>query len=142
MSGASGSGTSWLENGVLAHTLGVTTLVRPATIYVGLCNTPPTAAVPGTAPAGGGYVRLLTTFAQVAGITNQFANTATLEWPEATAPWGVIGWMELFDASAAGNRYFWGPLVDPADGVTPITRDIAVGDILRVPAGGLVVTAI
>jgi len=51
----------------------------------------------------------------------------------------------IFDsknAATAGNRLYWGPLVDPTDGTTPITRNINAGDILRLSANQLSVQAI
>ena len=90
--------------------------------------------------AGGGYVRLHATF--VAGVASNLAvNATTLEFPLATGNWGSIGHFELWDAVTSGNRLYWGPLVDPADGVTPVTRLITNGDIMRITAGALQVQA-
>ena len=139
-----GSATTYTEQAVLAHSLGYAAMTMPAGVYVGLCTTPPTAGIPGTPVAGGGYVRVSATFALATGTgTNTIAaNTATLEFPAATAPWGVIGWFELYDALTGGTRLYWGPLVDPTDGVTPITRNIQTADIMRFTAGALQVQAI
>lgn len=137
-----GSATDYLRQHVLAHTLGFGAYAMPAPAFVGLCTSAPTATVAGVPVAGGGYVRLQGSYALVSGRTDLAANVATLEWPAATAAWGTIGWFELWDALTTGNRLYWGPLVDPADGVTPITRSILVGDIMRMPAGSLIVQAI
>lgn len=135
-----GSATTYLEQRVLSHTLAYGPMAAPAAVYVGLCTTTPTAALGGTEVAGGGYARLGATFA--AGVASNLAvNAATLEFPLATGNWGSIGYFELWDASTAGNRLYWGPLVDPADGVTPITRTITNGDIMRITAGALQVQA-
>jgi len=48
----------------------------------------------------------------------------------------------VWDAVTAGNRLYWGPLVDPTDGVTPISRSINSGDILRLSVNQLSVQAI
>lgn len=139
-----GSATTYTEQAVLAHTLGYGAMTMPTTIYVGLCTTPPSAGTPGTPVAGGSYARVSATFALATSLApNTVAsNAATIEFPAASAPWGVIGWFELFDALTAGHRLFWGPLVDPTDGVTPITRNIQVNDIMRFTAGTLQVQAI
>lgn len=136
----SGSATTYLEQRVLSHTLAYGAMTAPASIYVGLCTTTPTAALGGTEVAGGSYARMLATF--VAGTPTNMANNATtIEFPLATANWGNIGHFELWDAVSAGNRLYWGPLVDPADGVTPVTRAITNGDIMRITAGALQVQA-
>lgn len=137
-----GSATDYLRQRVLSHTLGFGAFTMPAPAWVGLCTTQPSAAAAGVPVAGGGYVRMQGSYALVAGRTDLAANVATIEWPAATAAWGTIGWFELFDAATAGNRLYWGPLVDPVDGVTPITRTIQTGDIMRMSAGQLIVQAI
>jgi hypothetical protein len=125
---------------VLAHTLAYGPLTAPAAVFVGLCTTAPTAAVGGTEVAGGSYARVAVTFA-AGTATNIAANAATVEFPLATADWGTIGHFELWDAITGGNRLYWGPLVDPVDGVTPVTRSITNGDIMRISAGALQVQA-
>ena len=136
-----GSATDYLRPAVLGHTLGFQAYTMPAAVYVALCTSPPAVSTPGTEVSGGSYVRMAATFALAAGRTDLAANTTTIEWPSATAAWGSVGWFELRDANAAGNRLYWGPLVDPADGITPIIRAIVPGDILRLSAGVLQVQA-
>jgi len=140
-----GSATVYVERGVLGHTLAYTAMPAPAAIYIGLCQAdlPPTAATGGTEAAGNGYVRMLATFALTADPDETIAaNTATIEWPAATAAWGTLGFFELWDAVTAGQRLYWGPLVDPVDGITPITRAVMGGDIVRLTAGTVQVQAI
>lgn len=137
----SGSATDYLETAVLQHTLRIQAMQFPPGCYVALCVTPSSDSTPGTEVVGGGYVRMQGQFQMVVGRNDAAANVFTLEWPAATAPWGAVGWLEVWDAVAAGNRLYWGPLVDPVDLVTPILRLIQNGDILRVPAGGLLITA-
>lgn len=136
-----GSATDYLRQRVLGHTLGFTAYTMPATVYVTLCTTAPTATSAGTEVSGGGYTRMTAIFALVAGRTDQAANVSTIEWTPATTAWGAIGWFELRDAVSAGNRLYWGPLVDPADMVTPIIKNIGVADIFRLPAASMVVQA-
>jgi hypothetical protein len=139
-----GSATSYLRTKVLGHTLAFAAYAEPTAIYLGLCTTatPPTATAPGSEVTGGAYARMAATWAMVVSRTDLAANAATLEWPAATAPWGTLGYAEVWDAATAGNRLYWGPLVDPTDGVTPITRTIAVGDIMRISSGNFTVQAI
>jgi hypothetical protein len=137
-----GSATTYLEQAVLGHTLAFAPMTQPAGIYIGLTTTTPTAGTGGTEVAAGGYVRAAATFALLSIPPNVAANANTTDFPSATEPWGMVGWFELWDAQTGGNRLYWGPLVDPTDGVTPITRNIEVGDIMRFQAGVLQVQAI
>jgi hypothetical protein len=138
-----GSATTYTERGVLSHTLAIAPLDAPAGVYLGLCLSAPapTRSTGGTEVSGGGYVRMATVFALAANPDNMAANSATTEFPAATGLWGTLGYFEVWDAATAGNRLFWGPLVDPVDGVTPITRAVSVGDIVRFTAGVVQVTA-
>jgi len=139
-----GSATSYLRQRVLSHSLAFGAFTMPSAIYVGLCTTAPTASVGGSEipTAGTGYARQHPVFALSAGRTDLAVNTATVEYPPATTNWGAIGYFELWDAATAGNRLYWGPLVDPTDGVTPIIRNINAGDILRLTVNQLSVQAI
>lgn len=137
-----GSATLYLEQAVLGHTLAFQTFAAPGAVYVALCTSAPTAAVRGIEVSGGAYTRQQGAFALLASPPNVAANAATIEWQPATTVWGDIGWFEIWDAATSGNRLYWGPLVDPVDGITPITRSVVVGDILRFSAGVLQVQAI
>ena len=139
-----GSATDYLRQRVLSHTLSYGAYVMPAGTYIALVTTLPSATTPGieVSTAGTGYARQRGTFALVAGRTDLAATTVTIEYPPATIAWGAIGYFELWDAPTAGNRLYWGPLVDPTDGVTPITKNVTTGDIVRLPATNVTVQAI
>ena len=137
-----GTATLYLEQRVLGHTLGFQAYTMPTNVYVGLCTTLPSSTAGGAEIVGGAYARQRGTFALASSPANVASNSATIDFPAATTDWGDIGWFEIWDAVTSGNRLFWGPLVDPADGVTPINRSITVGDILRFTAGVLQVQAI
>lgn len=138
-----GSATVWLEELVLSHTLAYGPMTPPTAMFLGLCAAapPPSSSVHGIEIVGNGYARQSIAFALTGAGTNIAANTATVAFPAATATWGAIGYFEIWDAVSGGNRYYQGPLVDPADGITPITRNILSGDIVRFAAGVLEVTA-
>lgn len=139
-----GSATDYLRQRVLSHTLGYGAYTMPTNVYVGLDTTLPSATTPGSEvpTAGSGYARQRATMALSAGRTDLASNSLTVEFPPATSNWGSIGYFELWDAATAGNRLYWGPLVDPTDGVTPIVRNISTGDILRLSVNQLSVQAI
>lgn len=137
-----GSASQYLEQRVLGHTLGFQALPAITAVFVALTTSPPNATTRGNEVSGGGYARQAGTFALITTPPNVAANTTTIEYSPATSAWGAIGWFEVWDAVTAGNRLYWGPLVDPADGVTPITRSVQVGDIMRFSAGVLQIQAI
>jgi hypothetical protein len=79
-----------------------------------------------------GYARQPATLAYAAdGVT--LANTETIAWPAATAAWGVIDGVLLFDATGASL----GPPLT-------VAAPVAIGqyDQARIPAGGIVVTEV
>jgi len=137
-----GSATDYLRQRVLSHTLAFGAYTAPTNVYVGLSTSTPTATTPGIEVAVSGYARQRATMALAVGRTDLAVNSATVEYPPATANWGAIGYFELWDAVSGGNRLYWGPLVDPTDGVTPIVRNINAGDILRLSVNQLSVQAI
>jgi hypothetical protein len=142
MSGSLGSATDLMEWAILSHTLGISPFTMPPALFVGLCTTRPSDIVGGTELVGGSYARQMVTFVmQTPTPSDRAFNAASVEWPPATVAFQGVGWWELWSSIMGGQRYYWGTLVDPADNVTPITRNIAVGDILRISAGSLVVTA-
>jgi hypothetical protein len=138
-----GSATTYTEQAVLGHTLAFAPMTPPSGVFVALClaTAPPTAGTAGTEVVGGAYTRMATTFALLTSPNNIAANLATIEFPTATAPWGSLGYFEVWSALTGGNRLYWGPLVDPSDGVTPIIRTVQTGDIVRFTAGVIQVKA-
>lgn len=138
-----GSATSYLEQAILGHTLAFAVMPMPVSVFVGLTTSAPSAQTPGTEVSGGGYSRTQGTFALLNMPPNSIAaNSATIQFNAATSDWGVVGWFEIWDAQLpGGNRLYWGPLLDPNDGVTQITRTVLTGDIMRFQAGTLLVQA-
>jgi hypothetical protein len=115
----------------------------PAGCFIALClATPqPTASTAGVEVAGGAYARQSAVFALTTPPPTIAANTATISFPAATAAWGTIGFFEIWSAVTNGNRLYWGPLVDPTDGVTPITRTVQTSDLVRLAAGTIHIQA-
>src|SRR5580765_4166094 len=138
-----GSATTLVEQQSLGHFLAFAPATAPTGVFLALCQAapPPTASSPGLEIIGNGYQRQAVTFALIAPPPTIAANTATIVFPAATANWGSIGWFEIWSALTAGNRLFWGPLVDPTDGVTNLTRTVLSGDIVRFTAGVIQVQA-
>jgi hypothetical protein len=93
--------SNYLENALINGTLRATTYTAPTTIYVGLYTSDPTDANTGTEVSGGSYARTSVTF----GVPSNGAslNSSAVEFPQATADWGTVGWIGLLDASTSGN---------------------------------------
>lgn len=122
--------SNYLENALINATLRNTTYTSPATVYVSLWTTDPTDAGSGNEVSGGSYARTSITFAAPSnGVTS---NSADVTFPQATASWGVVGWIGLNDASTGGNLLFHTPL--------DTSKTIDSGDIFKIATGSLTVT--
>jgi hypothetical protein len=117
------------ETLVLQYTFTNASVTRPTAWYLGLFTSAPGEAGGGTEISGGSYVREAVTFS----VTGDTAtNTAAIEWPVATADWGTITHIAVFDASTGGNQIAYAALT--------ASKVIATGDVIRVPAGDLDIT--
>lgn len=121
--------SDYLENKVLLHVFDNTAYTSPSTVYVGLFTTDPTDAGTGTEVSGGSYARQSASFT----VSNNTATTdAAIEFPTATASWGTITHVGLFDAVSSGNLLAHSSLT--AD------KTIDSGDVLRIPSGDIDIT--
>ena len=117
------------ETIVLQWTFTNGSVTRPTAWYLGLFTSDPGEASGGTEVSGGAYVREAVTFS----VTGDTAtNTAAVEWPVATANWGTITHIAVYDALSGGNQIAYAALTS--------SKTIATGDVLRVPAGDLDIT--
>jgi hypothetical protein len=99
--------SNYAENKVLDHVLGTTAYTAP-TVYLALFTSDPTDASTGTEVSGGAYARQ--TIAFNASVNGASANTSDVLFPTATASWGTITHIGLYDASTAGNMLWHGAL--------------------------------
>jgi hypothetical protein len=122
--------SNYLENALINGTLRGTTYTAPAAVYLGLYTSDPTDANTGSEVSGGSYVRKAITFgAPSNGVS---LNTAAVEFDQATASWGVVGWIGILDASSSGNLLYHTPL--------DLAKTIDTGDIFKINIGNLSVT--
>ncbi len=120
-----------LENKLIDHILRNTTFTSPVTVYVALYTSDPGEDDSGTEVTGGSYARVAVTFgAPTNGVSS---NSAAVNFPTATAAWGVVGWMQIMDALSGGNALFHGAL--EGGSVT-----ISSGDTPRFQIGDLQIT--
>jgi hypothetical protein len=122
--------SNYLENALINGTLRGTTYTAPTTVYVGLYTSDPTDADTGTEVSGGSYARQSVTFgAPSNGVST---NSAAIEFPQATASWGTVGWIGIEDALTSGNLLYHTAL--------DTSKTIDNGDIFKIAIGSLSVT--
>jgi hypothetical protein len=123
--------TNSFETSVLTYlfTAGTPSPVRPTAWYLGLFTATPGEAGGGTELSGSGYARQSFSFT-VSGDTA--TNSAAIEFPAATASWGTITHVAVFDALTTGNMIVYATLT--------ASKVIDTGDVLRVPSGDLDIT--
>jgi hypothetical protein len=130
-----GSKSDFLENELLDHVLGNAAYSAPATVYVALYTAAPTDAGGGTPVSGGSYARKDVTNnatnwpAAAAGVKS---NGTTITFATATANWGTIVAVGIFDAVTGGNLLYWATLTN--------SRTVFNGDTVSFAAGDIVVT--
>jgi hypothetical protein len=118
--------TNYLETELLDHVFAGNSYTSPSTVYVGLFTAAPGEAGGGTEVSGGSYLRRTGSFS-VSG--NLATTTAAIEFPTATAPWGTVTHIGIFDASSAGNMLAYASLT--------ASKTIDSGDVFRIPAGDI-----
>lgn len=119
------------ENKVLTWTFTADAVTRPTAWYLALFTTDPGETGSGTevSTSGTAYARQSVAFTVT---DNTASNSAAVEFPTATASYGTVTHVAVFDASTAGNMIAYAALSS--------SKSIDTGDVLRVPAGDLDVT--
>lgn len=125
--------SNFLENKILDHTLrgAAGAYTAPTTIYVGLFTASPTDTGGGTEVSGGSYARQTMAFGTAAS-GGAISNTATVTFPTATASWGTITHIGLYDAVSSGNLLYWGAVTQ--------SKTVASGDTFSITSGNLTIT--
>lgn len=121
--------SNYLETKVLGHVFGGTAYTAAGTLYLALFTTNPAEDGSGTEVTGGGYARQTVAFT-VTG--NTASNTAAVEYPTATANYGTVTHVGVYDASTGGNLLAYAALTS--------SKSIETGDVFRVPTGDLDIT--
>ena len=117
------------ETRVLTWVFTNSSATRPTAWFVALYTGAPNDAGGGTEVSGGAYARQAVTFS-VSGDTA--TNAGAIEYPTATAGYGTVTHVGIFDASTGGNLIAYAALT--------ASKTIDTGDVLRLPAGDLDVT--
>lgn len=121
--------SNYLETELLDHVFANAAYTSPTTVYVGLFTSNPNEDGSGTEVSGGSYARQAGSFT-VSG--NTATTSAAIEFPTATASWGTITHIGIYDASTAGNLLAYAALT--------ASKAIASGDVFRIPSGDIDIT--
>ena len=121
--------SDYLETKVLDHVFAGTAYTAPSTLYVALFTAAPSDSGGGTEVSGGGYARQTIAFTTSGDTTS---NNAAIEFPTATANYGSVTHVGIFDASSAGNLMAHAQLTS--------AKNIETGDVFRIPSGDLDIT--
>ena len=117
------------ETRVLTWVFTNSSATRPTAWYVALFTSAPSDAGGGTEVSGGAYARQAVTFS-VSG--NTATNSGAIEYSTATAGYGTVTHVGIFDASTGGNLI--------AHSALTTSKAIDTGDVLRFPAGDIDIT--
>ncbi len=122
--------SNYLETEILDHVFAGAAYTAPTTKYLALF----TAVADGeagsvTEVSGGGYARQTVAFTTSGNTTS---NNAAVEFPTATANYGTVTHVGVYDASSSGNLMAYAALSS--------NKTIETGDVFRVPSGDLDIT--
>jgi len=123
--------SNYLETELLDHVFANNAYTSPATVYVSLHTANPDEDASGTevSTSGTGYARQAGSFT-VSG--NTATTSAAVEYATATANYGTVSHVAIWDASTAGNMLAYAALT--------ASKTIETGDVFRIPAGDLDIT--
>jgi len=122
---------NFLETELLDHVFGGNAYTAPSTLYLALHTANPDEDGSGTevSTSGTAYARQTVTFT-VSG--NTATTDAVVEFPTATANFGTVSHVAVWDALTAGNMLAYAALTT--------SKTIETGDVLRLPTGDLDIT--
>lgn len=119
------------ETRVLTWVFTSSSATRPTAWYMALFTSNPADDASGTevSTSGTAYARQSATFT-ISGDTA--SNSAAIEFPTATASFGTVSHVGVFDASTGGNLIAYAALSS--------SKAIDTGDVFRIPSGDFDVT--
>lgn len=123
--------SNYLETELLDHVFTNSAYTSPTAVYVSLHTANPNEDASGAevSTSGTAYARQAGTFS-VTG--NTATTTAAIEYATATASYGTVTHVGIWDASSAGNMLAYAALT--------ASKAISTGDVFRIPAGDLDIT--
>lgn len=129
--------SDYLEGQIRAHIFRTASFTKPTHLAVALFTAAPSDSGGGTEVTGGSYARVdvppLDANWTAASATNgETDNAAVITFPTATADWGTVTHVGIYDATTAGNLLFWGALT--------ASKVVSSGDTFSFAIGALTVT--
>ena len=123
--------SNFLETEILDHVFAGAAYTAPTTLYLALFTAAPGETGGGTevSTTGTAYARQTVAFTTTGNTTS---NNAAVEYPTATASFGTVTHVGVFDALTAGNLMAYATLSS--------SKAIDTGDVFRVPTGDLDIT--
>ena len=123
--------SNYLETEILDHVFGGAAYTAPSTLYLALHTANPDEDGSGTevSTSGTAYARATVAFTTSGNTTS---NTGAVEYSTATANFGTVSHVAVWDASTGGNMLAYAALTS--------SKTIETGDVFRVPAGDLDIT--
>ena len=123
--------SNFLETEILDHVFAGAAYTAPTTLYLALYTAAPGETGGGTevSATGTAYARQSVAFTTTGNTTS---NTAAVEYATATASYGTVTHVGVFDAVTAGNLMAYAALTT--------SKLIDSGDVFRVPAADLDIT--
>ena len=131
--------TNYLEDKIWNHVFGSTTYTKPTNWYVGLLTATPSDSAGGTEVSGGSYARQVCAFTITGTGPALATNTSAITFPTATADWGIVGWIGIYDAVSSGNLVAYQNL-QKSDFSTTTTKTVNDGDIFKFNASTIKIT--
>lgn len=122
--------SNYLENKLVDATLRGVSFTSPAKVYLALFTSDPTEAGSGTEVSGAGYTRKEITFG--APVDGSTVSSGDVFFPVATASWGTVSHLAIFDAVSGGNMLYYGSIATP--------KTINTDDQLKVSSGDITIT--
>jgi hypothetical protein len=123
--------SNFLETEILDHVFAGAAYTAPTTLYLALFTAAPGETGGGTevTTSGTAYARQSVAFTTTGNTTS---NNASVEYSTATATFGTVTHVGVFDAATAGNLMAYAALSS--------SKTIDTGDVFRVPTGDLDIT--
>ena len=123
--------SNYLETEILDHVFGGAAYTAPATLYLALHTANPDEDGSGAevSTSGTAYARQTVAFTTSGNTTS---NSAAVEYSTATANFGTVTHVGVWDAPTGGNLLAHAALTS--------SKTIETGDVFRVPAGDLDIT--
>ena len=132
--------SDYIENKLVDHIFRAASFTKPTNLYIALFTSAPSDSGGGTEVSGGSYARQALnpsdtnwyatqggTTGNSSGTGGATSNAVDVVFPQATANWGTVVALAIFDAVTGGNLLFQGSL--------SVSKTINTGDQAKLAAG-------